>query len=85
MNQILDDALGAFIDVLDQHTLADMVRAAPRSGPPRASAEFRRHAGCRHARGRAIVARCRRAIEAFTGRPGSPGVLSRSKVDFEAF
>jgi hypothetical protein len=24
VNQILDDALGAFIDVLDQHTLADM-------------------------------------------------------------
>ena len=30
VNEILDDALGAFIDVLDQHTLADMVRAAPR-------------------------------------------------------
>jgi Rrf2 family nitric oxide-sensitive transcriptional repressor len=27
VNQILDDALGAFIDVLDQHTLADMARA----------------------------------------------------------
>jgi Rrf2 family protein len=26
VNEILDDALGAFIDVLDQHTLADMVR-----------------------------------------------------------
>jgi Rrf2 family nitric oxide-sensitive transcriptional repressor len=31
VNEILDDALGAFIDVLDQHTLADMVRAAPRA------------------------------------------------------
>lgn len=27
VNQILDNALGAFIDVLDQHTLADMARA----------------------------------------------------------
>jgi Rrf2 family nitric oxide-sensitive transcriptional repressor len=27
VNQILDDALGAFIDVLDQHTLADMAKA----------------------------------------------------------
>ncbi|KAB2911380.1 MAG: Rrf2 family transcriptional regulator [Hyphomicrobiaceae bacterium] len=26
VNQILDDALGAFIDVLDQHTLADMAK-----------------------------------------------------------
>ena len=32
VNEILDDALGAFIDVLDQHTLADMVRSAPRAG-----------------------------------------------------
>jgi len=31
VNEILDDALGAFIDVLDQHTLADMVRSAPRA------------------------------------------------------
>ena len=27
VNRILDDALGAFIDVLDQHTVADMARA----------------------------------------------------------
>lgn len=27
VNQILDDALGAFIDVLDQHTLADMLKS----------------------------------------------------------
>lgn len=27
VNRILDNALGAFIDVLDQHTLADMARA----------------------------------------------------------
>ena len=31
VNEILDDALGAFIDVLDQHTLADMARPAPRA------------------------------------------------------
>jgi Rrf2 family protein len=31
VNEILDDALGAFIDVLDQHTLADMARSAPRA------------------------------------------------------
>ena len=34
VNEILDDALGAFIDVLDQHTLADMVRSAPRAAHP---------------------------------------------------
>ena len=34
VNEILDDALGAFIDVLDQHTLADMVRSAPRAVRP---------------------------------------------------
>jgi len=39
VNQILDDALGAFIDVLDQHTLADMATGqetepqAPRRKP----------------------------------------------------
>src|SRR5438552_999284 len=29
VNQILDNALGAFIDVLDQHTLADMAVGRP--------------------------------------------------------
>ena len=29
VNKILDDALGAFIDVLDQHTLADMAAGQP--------------------------------------------------------
>ncbi len=33
VNQILDDALGAFIDVLDQHTLADMTKGLPAPGP----------------------------------------------------
>jgi Rrf2 family protein len=41
VNQILDDALGAFIDVLDQHTLADMAAAqtapAPRRKPAAAA------------------------------------------------
>ena len=32
VNQILDDALGAFIDVLDQHTLADMAQGPARAG-----------------------------------------------------
>jgi Rrf2 family nitric oxide-sensitive transcriptional repressor len=32
VNKILDSALGAFIDVLDQHTLADMAKA--QSPPP---------------------------------------------------
>src|SRR5215510_14732990 len=27
VNRVLDDALGAFIDVLDRHTIADMVRS----------------------------------------------------------
>jgi Rrf2 family protein len=34
VNQILDDALGAFIDVLDQHTLADMAASQPDARPP---------------------------------------------------
>jgi Rrf2 family nitric oxide-sensitive transcriptional repressor len=33
VNKILDDALEAFIEVLDQHTLADMARLQ-RGGPP---------------------------------------------------
>jgi Rrf2 family nitric oxide-sensitive transcriptional repressor len=43
VNQILDDALSAFIDVLDQHTLADMAAgqpakaAAPRRKPASAT------------------------------------------------
>jgi Rrf2 family nitric oxide-sensitive transcriptional repressor len=32
VNQVLDDALSAFIDVLDQHTLADMTRGLPGAG-----------------------------------------------------
>lgn len=31
INRILDDALGAFIDVLDQHSLDDLVAARPKS------------------------------------------------------
>jgi Rrf2 family nitric oxide-sensitive transcriptional repressor len=39
VNRILDDALGAFIDVLDQHTLADMAKAQPgEPSPPRRKA-----------------------------------------------
>ena len=34
VNQILDTALEAFIDVLDQHTLADMVTGQPAGPPP---------------------------------------------------
>jgi Rrf2 family nitric oxide-sensitive transcriptional repressor len=34
VNRVLDDALGAFIEVLDQHTIADMAKSqAPRSSP----------------------------------------------------
>ena len=32
VNQVLDDALVAFIDVLDRHTIADMVRSQASSG-----------------------------------------------------
>jgi Rrf2 family protein len=35
VNQILDDALGAFIDVLDQHTLADMAKGQRLPGASR--------------------------------------------------
>jgi Rrf2 family protein len=34
VNQILDDALSAFIDVLDQHTLADMAKGLAGPGAP---------------------------------------------------
>ena len=44
MNQILDDALGAFIDVLDQHTLADMAAAQPAPAPRRKPARAICHA-----------------------------------------
>lgn len=45
VNQILDDALGAFIDVLDQHTLADMATGQPAEPP----AALRRKPGSRAA------------------------------------
>jgi len=32
INRILDDALHAFVEVLDQHTLRDLVSARPRAG-----------------------------------------------------
>jgi Rrf2 family nitric oxide-sensitive transcriptional repressor len=36
VNQVLDDALGAFIEVLDRHTIADMVRGrSPSEAPTR--------------------------------------------------
>jgi Rrf2 family nitric oxide-sensitive transcriptional repressor len=38
VNRILDDALGAFIDVLDQHTLADMAKAQSARPAPRRKA-----------------------------------------------
>jgi Rrf2 family protein len=52
VNEILDDALGAFIDVLDQHTLADMARSAPRAAHAarRRSSSAARRAGMTSAR-----------------------------------
>jgi Rrf2 family nitric oxide-sensitive transcriptional repressor len=59
VNQILDDALGAFISVLDQHTLADMASGQP-TGPPPAR---RKSAGA--ARPAAMTGqRYRRALDA---------------------
>ena len=50
MNQILDHALEAFIDVLDQHTLADMASGQP---PSAAAPDARRkRAATRRARTR---------------------------------
>ena len=60
VNQIFDDALGAFIEVLDQHTLADMAagqplepiaarrKSAPATARPLAAHRYRRalHDGC---------------------------------------
>jgi Rrf2 family protein len=58
VNEILDDALGAFIDVLDQHTLADMARSAPRAAATarRRSAGKERGAGLPAARYRRSLA-----------------------------
>lgn len=44
VNRILDDALGAFIDVLDQHTIADMAKAQ-RPGARAAAADAAETAG----------------------------------------
>ena len=45
VNQILDDALGAFIEVLDKHTLADMAAGQPAEPPaPRKTASAARPA-----------------------------------------
>ena len=46
VNQILDDALGAFIDVLDQHTLADMakIQRSTRSAARRKPGSIVKHA-----------------------------------------
>jgi Rrf2 family protein len=58
VNEILDDALGAFIDVLDQHTLADMVRSAPRNTP----AARRRNSGATRGAGM-LSSRHRRSLQ----------------------
>ena len=55
VNQILDDALGAFIDVLDQHTLADMAKGqrippARRRKPARCRGRAKPVAGARFPR-----------------------------------
>ena len=40
INRILDNALGAFIEVLDQHTLQDLVTARPRRAVAKAEPAF---------------------------------------------
>jgi Rrf2 family protein len=57
VNQILDDALGAFIHVLDQHTLADMAKVQI---GPHASASRKGGAGSRAAA--SLPSRYRRAL-----------------------
>jgi Rrf2 family protein len=54
VNQILDDALVAFIDVLDQHTLADMAKTqrAPAPPPPRKASASLKPLGATHVRAR---------------------------------
>jgi Rrf2 family nitric oxide-sensitive transcriptional repressor len=53
VNRVLDDALEAFIDVLDRHTIADMVRSQTASeGQVRARASAGRSAGPRAGRPR---------------------------------
>lgn len=45
VNRILDNALGAFIEVLDQHTIADMVKTqTPASASPRRKPKSRARA-----------------------------------------
>jgi Rrf2 family protein len=54
VNQILDDALVAFIDVLDQHTLADMAKTqrAPAPAPTRKAGAILKAVGATHVRAR---------------------------------
>ena len=65
VNQILDDALGAFIDVLDQHTLADMASGQP-AEPPRRGARRQVRPGPRQSPGRAIAALSRITADSFS-------------------
>jgi Rrf2 family nitric oxide-sensitive transcriptional repressor len=56
VNRILDTALGAFIEVLDQHTLADMAKShAPSFAPRRKSKSGMRTASFTASRGRRAV------------------------------
>jgi Rrf2 family nitric oxide-sensitive transcriptional repressor len=55
VNRVLDDALEAFIDVLDRHTIADMARSqtppgAPARGKPRPALRAAPLSGSRRAR-----------------------------------
>lgn len=60
VNQILDDALEAFIQVLDQHTLADMAKLqgspSPLAGPRKAGGASPRSAMAQGSRGAAGTA-----------------------------
>ena len=57
VNRILDDALGAFIEVLDQHTLADMA-----TGQPAQAATLRRKSATAARPSTATTSRQRRSL-----------------------
>ena len=57
VNRILDDALEAFIEVLDQHTIADMAKTpGPRGQPPRKAGRSVRRQAARRGADRAATA-----------------------------
>ena len=82
VNQILDDALGAFIDVLDQHTLADMAKGQriPGVAAPQARGRAKPVAGS----SAACAARCTTAAERYDRRAADAMLASERRTSAHA-